>query len=344
MLSINHLYYQVGNFMLTDICLKIEQGDYFVLIGESGSGKTLLLELIAGFRNFKYGEILWNNQHLLHKPVYKRGIAYIPSDGALFPHLNVKENLLYAVKKNNHPLFESLIHSFDLTSLLDRKPEMLSSGEKQKVAIARALISGATLFLFDEPLSSIDAHARYEIMLLLRQLKQQGHTVLHVTHDYNEALTLAHHVAVMHQGKIIQTGMVHEIFNQPNNIFVAKLSGIKNVFNATLSSIEKRQYNINSNLTIAVNSIDLPQKAILIIPANDIVLSIQKLESSMKNSFLGIVKDIIKSHESIDVIIDIGALLHVCITEISLSTMNLIPGKEVWLSFKASSVKVLPSI
>ncbi|NSW45024.1 MAG: ABC transporter ATP-binding protein [Bacteroidales bacterium] len=344
MLNIKNLYYQIGNFKLNNVCLNINHGDYFVLLGESGSGKTLLLEIIAGFRTYKQGEIFLKNENLLHKPVHKRGIAYIPNDGALFPHLNVKENLWYAINKHTYPLLNNIIESFGLTLLLNKKPAMLSSGEKQKVAIARALLSGASLFLFDEPLSSIDVHARYEIMLMLRQLNQQGYTVLHVTHDYYEALTLATHVAVLHQGKIIQTGKVNEIFNQPNNLFVAKLSGIKNVFNATLSSIEKKQYKINSNLTIVVNSLDLPQKAILIIPANDIVLSIQKIESSMKNSFLGIVKDIIKSHESIDVLIDMGVLLHVCITEISLSTMDLIPGKEVWISFKASSVKVLPSI
>jgi len=343
MLYINHLYYQIGSFTLNDICLHIQQGDYFVFLGESGSGKTLLLELIAGFRTFKQGEILLNNQNLLLKPVYKRGIAYIPNDGALFPHLNVKKNLLYAVKNGTHPLLNTIMQSFNLSLLLNKMPAELSSGEKQKVAIARALLSGATLFLFDEPLSSVDAHARFEIMLMLRQLNQQGHTVLHVTHDYHEALTLARHVAIMHRGKIIQTGNVHEIFNQPNNLFVAKLSGIKNVFNAILRSIEPKQYLIEPNLLITVNTSELPQKAILIIPANDIVLSTQKLESSMKNSFLGIVKDIIQSHQGIDVLIDIGVLMHVCITEASLSNMLISQGKEVWLSFKASSVKVLPS-
>lgn len=226
MIELKNISYYLPSFRLHNINLKINDGEYRVIIGESGSGKTLLLDLIAGFRKPTSGQILKNNHIINQIPIHKRHFAYVTASISLFPNMTVEKNLLFSSRVNCTE-FDMIVEQFHIKPLLKKYPHQLSSGESQRVALARAIASKPNVLLLDEPLSSVDASDRYEIMLLLRQLHRQGHTIVHITHDFQEALVLSEKVAVMQQGSIVQAGNIADILNNPANTFVAKLAGIK---------------------------------------------------------------------------------------------------------------------
>jgi len=340
MLELKEIVYNTKQFKLSVDSFHINSGEYLVVLGESGSGKTLLLDVIAGFRIPLSGKIFKNGEEITIHSIHKRKLAYVTAENSLFPHMTVKKNLLFASKSSKEE-FSELCDWFQLWSLLKSYPKELSSGEKQRVALARAILSKPDVLLLDEPLSSVDVNARYEIILLLRQLHRKGNTILHVTHDIQEALLLAERVAIMQQGSIIQTGTLSEIIKTPANRFVAKLIGIKNVFHAEYYA--DGYYRINSSIKIFVNLKELfPTKALLIIQSNEIVLSKEKLESSMQNCFNGNILDVIIFENSADVVVDIGVTVHVTITVKSLIDLNIQVGYAVWISFKASAVRLVP--
>lgn len=341
MIELKNISYCLPSFRLNDINLKINEGEYLVILGESGSGKTLLLDLIAGFRKPTSGHILKNNHSINQTPIHKRCFAYVTASNSLFPNMTVEKNLLFCSKYNSAE-FGNIVEQFHLTPLLKKYPHQLSSGESQRVALARAIASKPNILLLDEPLSSVDASARYEIMLLLRQLHRQGHTIIHVTHDFQEALILSEKVAIMQQGSIVQTGYIAEILKNPANTFVAKLAGIKNVFYA--EHIEDDIYIIDESIKVIASAPIPTKKVLMIVSSNDIVLSHQPLESSMQNRFSGIIIDILIQTNQADIIVDIGIKIHATITARSLQEMNLNIGQEIWINFKASAVNITPII
>lgn len=338
-LTLHNITYKIESFQLSSINLTIQKGEYLIILGESGSGKTLLLDIIAGFRTKISGNIYYNNNNINSLAIHKRKFAYVTADNTLFPHFSVKKNLLFSNKSLPDEI-NNVIKWFNLSTLLSKYPHELSSGEKQRVSLARAILSKPEILLLDEPLSSVDVSARYELMLLLRQLHRKGFTIIHVTHDINEALTLSEKVAIMQKGQIIQTGSLIEVIKNPITPFVAKLTGVKNVF--TASYIEQNAYLIENKAQIMVNSETNYEKAIIIIPATDIVLSNTVLQSSMQNCFKGVIQDIIHLEKGIDVIINIGIHVHATITNKSFEELSLKIGQDIFIYFKASSVKVLP--
>lgn len=240
MLEIKDLHKKLGSFELKAIDLKIQQGDYCVLLGPSGSGKTLLLELICGFQRADQGEIWLAGKNISKLPIQQRGTSMVFQKPVLFPHLSVKSNMAFALqinkigrKKINNKV-EELAHQFQLTHLLDRKPGQLSGGEAQRVMLARALAAEPSLLLLDEPLSSLDVLLRYDLRKLLKELNNKGTTILHVTHDYEEALRMAKTIGIMQSGKLIQWGSPQDVFRNPASTFAAELSGLKNFFEAEL--------------------------------------------------------------------------------------------------------------
>ncbi|MCX7861627.1 MAG: ABC transporter ATP-binding protein [Bacteroidales bacterium] len=340
MLDIVNITYQLPGFLLKNINVTINKGEYWIILGESGSGKTILLDILAGFKKPSKGKIYKNNEDITHVPIYKRGFSYVTAQNSLFPHLSVKKNIAFQQKVDNVQL-NKIINWFNLKSILNKYPKELSSGESQRVALARALVSNSEILLLDEPLSSVDASARYEIMLLLRQMHREGYTIVHVTHDFQEALILSQKVAIMHSGELIQTGTMTEILKNPVNPFVAKLTGIKNVFYAHYLGDDK--YEINNKITI-ISTQEVPVlQAMIIISSNDIVLSTMPLHSSMQNQFKGKIVDILIQPNAVDVLVDIGIILHATITHRSLNDMKLTHGDEIWINFKASAVNVIPA-
>ena len=198
MLSCKEVEYSVGRFRLRPFSLELEKGEYCALLGPSGSGKTVILELIAGLRRVHKGRIMIEGKDYTREPPQKRPVGILFQDYALFPHMNVYDNVAYALKisgMTKPDIFRTIqtsVHELDIVHLLDRFPDTLSGGEKQRVALARTLMKHPSVLLLDEPLSALDAGLRDASAALLKKLSSDGLTVLHVTHDPKEVELLAH--------------------------------------------------------------------------------------------------------------------------------------------------------
>ena len=198
MLSCKEVEYSVGRFRLRPFSLELEKGEYCALLGPSGSGKTVILELIAGLRRVHKGRIMIERKDYTREPPQKRPVGILFQDYALFPHMNVYDNIAYALKisgMTKPDIFRTIqtsVHELDIVHLLDRFPDTLSGGEKQRVALARTLMTHPSVLLLDEPLSALDAGLRDASAALLKKLSSDGLTVLHVTHDPKEVELLAH--------------------------------------------------------------------------------------------------------------------------------------------------------
>jgi molybdate/tungstate transport system ATP-binding protein len=245
LLKIENLSYKLGDFKLDNINFNVNQGEYFVLLGKSGSGKTLLLESIAGFHKIE-GKINFGGIDISKLPPELRDIGFVYQDFALFPNLNVKENIMFSkkykkkIKEENS--FNDLVDFLDLTHLLDRRIDNLSGGERQRVAIARALFSEPKILLLDEPLSAIDPTFRNQIMKFLKDIHRKYNlTTIHVTHNFREASYLADRIAIVMNGKINQVGRAVEVLNNPANIEVAKFLGFKNILPCSMLNHSSNQ-------------------------------------------------------------------------------------------------------
>jgi len=211
---------------------EIESGEFVVLVGPSGCGKSTLLRLVAGLEDLSEGELWIGGKDVTHVEPKNRGVAMVFQNYALYPHLSVQGNLEFPLKIQKLPRAErqeiilSVAKQLEIEHLLDRKPGQLSGGQKQRVAIGRALVREPKVFLFDEPLSNLDARLREQMRHEIAQLHQSlGRTSLYVTHDQAEAMTLADRLAVMNGGQILQAGKPLELYQNPNCLFVAQFLG-----------------------------------------------------------------------------------------------------------------------
>ncbi len=221
-----------GTKALDSLNLSIEQGEFFALLGPSGCGKTTLLRTIGGLEQVTDGEIYIDNTEVTYVEPGDRNIAMVFQDYALYPHMSVEENIGYPLKvrKIEKGLRAERIltaaQALQIQNLMDRKPSQISGGQQQRVAVARAMATRPNLYLFDEPLSNLDARLRLEARTFLKQLQRElGVTTILVTHDQSESLALADRMAVMELGTIRQLGSPAEFFHRPANLFVASFIG-----------------------------------------------------------------------------------------------------------------------
>ena len=240
MIELKKLHIDLPGFVLRDVDLYIEKGEFFTLLGPTGAGKTLILEAIGGLIPINKGSIWVGGRDVTDVPPEERGVGIMYQDYALFPHMTVMENMTYGLRYHrkhreiSKNILEQLIARLNLDALLHRSIHHLSGGEKQRVALARALTVNPSVLLLDEPLSALDPHFREEIRQALKQLhRETGITFLIVTHDFAEAFYLGERSAVINQGRIEQVGKTSEVFHQPASPFVADFVGMKNVFPAT---------------------------------------------------------------------------------------------------------------
>ena len=218
--------------VLQDIDLAVEPGEFTVLLGPSGCGKTTLLNTIAGLEIPDSGTVIIGDRDVTDADPSARGIAMVFQSYALYPTMNVRRNLSFGLRVRSVPRDEVerrvawASQMLQIGELLDRKPSQLSGGQRQRVAIGRALVQKAGVFLFDEPLSNLDAKLRMETRVELKRLHQElGATMLYVTHDQIEAMTLASRIAVMHKGRIVQYATPDDLYERPENLFVAGFVG-----------------------------------------------------------------------------------------------------------------------
>jgi len=218
--------------VIRDVDLEINDGEFVVFVGPSGCGKSTLLRLIAGLENLSSGSISIANRPVMDLPPSKRGIAMVFQSYALYPHMTVFNNMAFSLdlqgvtKAEIHQRVEAAAKILQMEHLLDRRPAALSGGQRQRVAIGRAIVRNPDVFLFDEPLSNLDAALRHDTRVEIAKLHAQlGATTIYVTHDQVEAMTLADKIVVLKDGEVMQVGSPMELFNYPTNEFVAGFLG-----------------------------------------------------------------------------------------------------------------------
>ncbi len=218
--------------VIHDIDLTIEDGEFCVFVGPSGCGKSTLLRMIAGLEESTSGQINIGTRDVTHMDPAERGVAMVFQTYALYPHMTVEENMGFGLRMNGYPKEEikakvsEASHILQLDQYLKRKPKALSGGQRQRVAIGRAIVRGPEVFLFDEPLSNLDAELRVDMRVEIARLhKELGTTMVYVTHDQVEAMTLADKIVVLRAGHIEQVGSPMELYKDPDNKFVAGFIG-----------------------------------------------------------------------------------------------------------------------
>jgi ABC-type Fe3+/spermidine/putrescine transport system ATPase subunit len=235
----------VGEFGLRGIDLTVDEGAYFVLLGPTGVGKTVLIEALAGIHRVVQGKIYIDSQEVTHMPPEERRISYVPQDYALFPTMNVRQNIAFGLKMKK--VVQSKIDRevrkyasrLGIDHLLERPPQQLSGGEKQRVALARALIIRPRLLLMDEPLAALDRATRRDLWVMLKEVQREfGVTFIHVTHDLEEAFILGERIGIFIKDGIAQSGTKEEIYRRPNSLEVAQFLGIKNIFRGFVQEVD----------------------------------------------------------------------------------------------------------
>lgn len=246
-IKLDHVSMKFGDFYaVRDINLEINNGEYVTILGPSGCGKTTLIKVISGIWTPTDGKVFVDGLDVTNVPMEDRDVGYVFQNIALFPHMNLKDNVSYSprVKNQGQEAMDSLSNEYlELVKMLSRAgmfPSELSGGEQQKVAIARALASGSRMLMLDEPLSALDARVRVELRYEVRRLvKKLGITVLHVTHDQEEAMSVSDKIVLMRYGSIAEVGTPLEIYRHPKSVFAANFIGETNLMECTVSDKSK---------------------------------------------------------------------------------------------------------
>ena len=235
------------------VSFDIARGAFFALVGPSGCGKTTLLRLLAGFERPDEGRILIAGDDMAEVPPYRRPVNMMFQSYALFPHMSVADNVAFGLKQEKRPRREiaarvtAMLELVQLARLAERRPGQLSGGERQRVALARALVKEPKLLLLDEPLTALDRKLREETRYELVRIQERvGITFLMVTHDQEEAMSMAGRVAVMHEGRIVQLGTPREVYETPASRFVADFLGAVNLFAGRVAASDGRRLIIDS--------------------------------------------------------------------------------------------------
>src|ERR1051325_2408515 len=240
LLSIRNIAKAFGkNPVLRNISLEIAEGEFLTILGESGSGKTTMLRIIAGFENADSGEILMAGERLDTEPPYRRRVNTVFQHYALFPHLTVQQNVAYGLRVAKRPEAETrqrvaeALAMVKMTAQASAKPSRISGGQQQRVALARALVNRPRLLLLDEPLSALDANLRRQMQLELKSLQREvGIAFVFVTHDQEEAMVMSDRIALLRSGELEQVATPREIYSRPATAYVAQFIGHTNLLKA----------------------------------------------------------------------------------------------------------------
>ncbi len=240
------------NIILKNLNLNVEKGELVSLLGPSGCGKTTTLRLIAGFSEPVSGNFFFNNKDYTKIPLHKRNFGFVFQSYALFPHMNIYDNVAFGLRQRKLPESEiktkvmDMLHTVDLDGFEKRLPKEMSGGQRQRVALARAMVINPDLMLFDEPLSNLDAKLRVSMRTEIRRIQQEaGITAIYVTHDQSEAMAISDKVIIMNKGLVEQISTPQEAYYYPNNQFVADFIGEANFLKATVDAQD--MVNINGS-------------------------------------------------------------------------------------------------
>ena len=245
-----------------DLTLEIPRGSFFALLGPSGCGKTTTLRMIGGFEEPTAGAIYLGEREVSGMPPYKRDVNTVFQSYALFPHLSIFENIAFGLRRkgvrggNLKGQVERMLELVQLSGFGKRKPRQLSGGQQQRVALARALVNSPRVLLLDEPLGALDLKLRKEMQLFIKGLQHDvGITFIHVTHDQEEAMTMADGIAVMNAGRIEQLGTPDELYERPQTAFVAGFLGISNLLHGTVAAADSVRLDDGTTVRVPTESL-----------------------------------------------------------------------------------------
>ncbi len=340
---------------LVDVNLEVDEGEFFVILGPTGCGKTTLLNVVAGLVKQDRGHVFIDGECVDHYPPEKRNVSMVFQDFALFPHMTVYENIAYGLEARGVKgvkatrRVKEVIKELGLEGLEDRKPHSLSGGEKQRVSLARALVVEPRIILLDEPLSNLDVQTRSEARkLLLKTHKNAGITMLYVTHDQLDAYILADRVAIMRSGTIEQVGSIKEIVEAPKSSFVASFMRLGNVFSGVVEKHDEK----NGVTVVSVEgfSFSIPYSPSLLrgaqvnflVKPEDVIIARTKPDTSARNVLKATIIEASPQGPLVRVLASSGEIqVEALATRASADELGIKEGEEVYLVFKASSIHVL---
>ena len=342
MIEIENLRIDLPNFTLQDVSLYVQKNDFFIFLGPTGAGKTMLLEAIAGMLPVTGGCIKVNGKDITTLPPGRRGIGIMYQDYALFPHLTVRENINFGLRYQKSPpkkyvqWVEWLMEQLGIHHLAKRSINNLSGGEKQRTALARALAVRPSLLLLDEPLSALDPSFREEIRNILKKLhKESDITFMMVTHDFSEALSLGTRSAILNKGTIEQVGTVSEIFKRPATPFAAEFVGMKNIFQSSF----KDSTAIVNKIEVKLGAPAKAEKTYIAIRPEDIMIRNKKFSENGMNIFQGKIANVADHGPYCEVSAIIGkTALSAFLSKGDLISMNLFEKKDVYIAIRPSAI------
>ena len=306
--------------VIEDLNLDIKKGEFISLLGPSGSGKTTLLMILAGFEKSTSGSVSLDGTHIENLPPHKRGLGVVFQNYALFPHMTVAENIAFPLKMRRYSrsiIKQKVQKALDMVQLSNygkRRPTEMSGGQQQRIALARALVFEPRVILMDEPFGALDKQLREQMQLDIRDMhKRLGLTVVFVTHDQSEALTMSDRIAVFNKGNIEQIGTPLEIYEKPKTDFVAQFIGETNLIKGIVASIDDNFIRMKINDTelkvTKINSVKLGEEIAISLRPELITLSKSPLAND--NMLPGKVRDTVYrgEHTRIDVDTEIGKVI-----------------------------------
>ena len=345
MIRIENLYVELGKFALRDINLTVDESEYFIILGPTGAGKAVLLESIAGLNPVKRGTIWLKDRDITNYKPEKRGVSIVYQDHALFPHFSVKDNILFGLmlrKKTRKELLTAQDWLGDLlgiSHLLNRKTATLSGGERQKVALARALSTKPDVLLLDEPLSALDPETREAVQEELRKLHVTlNNTIIHVTHDFEEAMTLGTRIAVIGEGQLKQVGTPEEIFHRPVSPFVARFVMTRNILAGQAEKNAGGESAFRVGVTEFFAASEFEGVCYAAIRPEDILISLVPVPPGPPNCLTGIIVQITDKGSTLYIKVNVPPEISCLITRRHFNEMGFYTGQRVYLTFLPSSV------
>ncbi|MGC9269293.1 ABC transporter ATP-binding protein [Acidiphilium sp.] len=336
-----------GVVAVDQIDLTVRPGEFFTLLGPSGCGKTTLLRMIAGFEVPDSGRILVSGREMQAVPAHRRPVNTVFQSYALFPHLNVADNIGFGLRMRGVAKPERKLRVDRIMALLQidgfaaRNPAQLSGGQRQRVALARALVNEPEVVLLDEPLSALDAKLRAELQVeLMRMQKRLGMTFIFVTHDQHEALVMSDRIAVMERGRLLQVGPVLDVYEQPRSVFVAEFLGLSNIWSFTRAGGNMIDTSIGPLTVTAAIGV---QRSAMIRPEKIWIYSEGAVPENRPNMFCGIVREAIYMGASTQYNVELpgGAVILALDTNNQAAERSWRPGERVTLELKPDNIMLI---
>jgi len=348
-LRIESLSITLGEFSVEDVSLEIGSNEYFIILGPTGAGKTVLLETIAGIYTPDKGRIFLGDREITSTELRSRNIGMVYQDYMLFPHLTVRDNIAFGLRQRKipldeqHAMVEKMCTLLEIQHLAERYPGSLSGGEQQRVALARALVLEPEILLLDEPMSALDRRTRERMRMELSRIQRlTGTTIIQITHHFDDVFALADRIAIMQDGRIVQIGETSEVFLHPSDTFVAEFLGIGNIIRGSSSKTGNIAQIATGRGPVFYAASTIFGEVVATLHAEDVILSLEPFASSARNCLFGTVSEVIPFGSMIRVILDVGFPLTALLTRESCHDLHLEQGSRVYATFKASAVHVIP--